>query len=118
MAAFGIGVAMAGSDDPTTDSVIAMSGPSGASARLVVYELDDGGNWPMRIEVTGLVPAEEGRRFQLWLTKNGKAAALCGSFLTDPDGTAVVPMNAPWRFDDFDGWVVVEEGSQTPLLTT
>ena len=27
-------------------------------------------------------------------------------------------MNAPYRFDEFDGWVVVEEGSETPLLTT
>ena len=35
-----------------------------------------------------------------------------------PDGTTVVPMNAPWRFDEFDGWVVVEEGSTAPILTT
>jgi hypothetical protein len=27
-------------------------------------------------------------------------------------------MNAPWRFSEFDGWVVVEAGSETPLLTT
>jgi hypothetical protein len=29
-----------------------------------------------------------------------------------------VPMNAPYRFDEYDGWVVVEQGSDTPLLTT
>jgi hypothetical protein len=29
-----------------------------------------------------------------------------------------VPMNAPYNFTDFDGWVVVEEGSTAPLLTT
>jgi hypothetical protein len=29
-----------------------------------------------------------------------------------------VPMNAPYNFTDFDGWVVVEEGSTTPVLTT
>jgi hypothetical protein len=27
-------------------------------------------------------------------------------------------MNAPYRFDEFDGWVILEEGSDTPLLTT
>jgi len=27
-------------------------------------------------------------------------------------------MNAPYKFKEFDGWVVVEEGTQTPLLTT
>lgn len=118
VAAFTIGVAVAESDNPSTDRVVAMSGPSGASARLVIYELDDGGNWPMRLEVTGLAPAQEKQLFQLWLTKNGKPAALCGSFLTDAEGRAVVPMNAPWHFDEFDGWVVVERGSQTALLTT
>jgi hypothetical protein len=118
VAAFAIGVGVAGLDDPSVDRVVALSGPTGASARIEVYELDDGGNWPMRIEVQGLAPAEEGRLFQLWLTKGGKPAALCGSFFTDVDGDAVVPMNAPWRLSDFDGWIVVEEGSQTPLLTT
>ena len=39
-------------------------------------------------------------------------------FHVAPDGTAVVPMNAPYRLDQFDGWVVVEEGSEMPLLTT
>jgi hypothetical protein len=29
-----------------------------------------------------------------------------------------VSLNAPYRLPDFDGWVVVEEGSKTPLLTT
>ena len=41
-----------------------------------------------------------------------------GSFLAEDDGTTIIPMNAPWRFDRFDGWVVVEEGSRQPLLTT
>jgi hypothetical protein len=45
-------------------------------------------------------------------------AELCGAFQTDADGSTSVPMNAPYRFDDFDGWVVVEEGGQAPLLTT
>lgn len=117
LATFAIGFGVAELDGPNVDRVITMSGPSGASARLEVYELDDGGNWPMQIEVDGLPPAP-GKLFQLWLTKGGKPAALCGSFFTDDDGTATVPMNAPWRLSDFDGWVVVAEGSQTPLLTT
>jgi len=27
-------------------------------------------------------------------------------------------MNAPFKFSDYDGWVVVEHGSRIPLLTT
>ena len=50
--------------------------------------------------------------------RTAELGALCGGFLTDADGSAVVPMNAPYRFDEFDGWVIVEEGSQKPLLTT
>ena len=116
--AFSIGAAVAQNDDPSVDRVVAMSGPTGARASLEIFELDKAGNWPMELEVSGLAPTRDGQLFQLWLTKDGKPAALCGSFLTDPDGTAVVPMNAPWRLNDFDGWIVVERGSTTPLLST
>ena len=117
-AAFTIGLVVATGDDPAVDEVIAMSGPSGASASLEVFEIDEAGNWPMLLDVRGLQPAADGDRFQLWLTKDGKPAALCGSFLTNDGGRAVVSMNAPWRFDDFDGWAVVEAGSDIPLLST
>ena len=89
-----------------------------AQGSLVVYDIDAAGNWPMELTVDGLPPATGGRTFELWLTRGGELAALCGGFLTDAKGSAVVPMNAPYRFDEFDGWVIVEEGSQTPLLTT
>jgi hypothetical protein len=90
----------------------------GASASLTVFDLDDAGNWPMELAVAGLAPGTGDRPFQLWLTRKGKREALCGAFVTGADGSAVVPMNAPYRFDEFDGWVVVQEGSETALLTT
>jgi hypothetical protein len=117
-AAFTIGIVVATGDDPAVDRVIAMTGPSGATASLEVYDIDEAGNWPMLLDVRGLEPAADGDRYELWLTRDGKPTALCGSFLTDEDGRAVVSMNAPWRFSDFDGWAVVEAGSQTPLLST
>jgi hypothetical protein len=117
-AAFTVGLVVATGDDPAVDQVIAMTGPSGATASLEVYDIDEAGNWPMLLDVQGLEPPADGDRLQLWLTKDGKPAALCGSFLTNDDGEALVSMNAPWRFSDFDGWAVVEAGSQTPLLST
>ena len=72
----------------------------------------------MELTVAGLTPRAGDRPFQLWLTRKGEREALCGAFVTGADGSAVVPMNAPYRFDEFDGWVVVEEGSETTLLTT
>jgi Anti-sigma-K factor rskA len=101
--------------------VVSMRGTSAAadaSATLKVFAIDDAGNWPMELTVDGLVPAASGRTFELWLTRDGAREALCGSFLTGADGSAVVPMNAPYRFDEYDGWVVVEKGSETALLTT
>jgi hypothetical protein len=89
-----------------------------AAGTLVVFEIDDAGNWPMELRVEGLGPAASGRPFELWLTRDGELAALCGAFATSPAGSAEVPMNAPYRFDDFDDWVVVERGTTTPLLTT
>ncbi|MBA2742590.1 MAG: hypothetical protein H0U46_11335 [Actinobacteria bacterium] len=119
---FAVGyVAGARSDDPDTWDVVAMTGVGaapGASASLEIFDLDDAGNWPMELKVEGLGPSVGGSTYELWLTKDGELAAACGAFAVDADGTAVVPLNAPYRFDDFDKWVVVEEGSETPLLTT
>jgi hypothetical protein len=118
VAAFALGAAI---DQRDADFVVTMDGVgtfAGASVSLTVFELDSAGNWPMEVEARGLAPATSGRPYEVWLTRNGKLAALCGSFLTDDEGRAVVPMNAPYRFNDFDGWVVVEEGSEEPLLTT
>jgi hypothetical protein len=122
VAAFALGIAVGdGSRERTTDFVVPMAGTesaTGASASLVVYELDEAGNWPMELEVEGLPPASSDRVYELWLTRDGRAVAICGSFLTEDDGSASVPMNAPWPLDDFDGWVVVREGTKQPMLST
>jgi Anti-sigma-K factor rskA len=120
VAAFALGIAVGdGSRGRATDFVVPMTGTDAAadaSASLVVYELDGAGNWPMELEVEGLPPSDH--VYELWLTRDGRAVAICGSFLTQDDGTASVPMNAPWPLDDFDGWLILEEGSKKPMLST
>jgi hypothetical protein len=120
--AFALGAALvSGEAGRSVDFEQAMKGTpaaANASGSLVVYELDDAGNWPMEVRVDGLEPSKSGRPFELWLTRGGRRDALCGSFVTSEDGSAAVPINAPYQLGDFDGWVVVEEGSTTPLLTT
>ena len=120
--AFAIGF-LAGdrADDYGTFRVVAMTGTGAgedASAKIEIFDADAAGNWPMELEVTGLAPPAGGGLYELWLTSGGRRVALCGSFLADADGSTVVPMNAPWKLSDFDGWVVVEEGSTAVLLTT
>jgi hypothetical protein len=120
--AFALGAALVdGSSERNLDFTETMTGTAAAvdaTASLAVFDLDDAGNWPMELTVSGLPPAPSGRPYELWLTRGGKLAALCGGFFTSANGSATVPMNAPYRFDDFDGWVIVEKGSQTPVLTT
>ena len=72
----------------------------------------------MELTVEGLPPAASGRAYELWLTRDCELEALCGGFLTDDSGSASVPMNAPYELDESVGWVVVENGSDKPLLTT
>ena len=112
------GALVQGGDDTFVVSMAGTTAAPAASASLHVFQLDRAGNWPMEVSVEGLKPAASGRPYELWLTRDGRLEGLCGSFLTSPSGSAVVPMNAPYRFDEYDGWVVVEEGSNTPLLTT
>ena len=103
------------------ERVVAMTGTgsaSGASASLEIFPADEAGNWPMELEVKGLAPAASGRPYELWLTRGDRLAAVCGSFVAKPDGTTRVPLNAPYRLRDFDAWIVVEEGSKVPLLST
>jgi hypothetical protein len=122
VAVFAVGVVVGDrSEGAAVDFEVTMIGTAaatGASASLTVFDVDEAGNWPMELTVVGLQPAASGKPYELWLTMGGEPAALCGSFLTESDGSANVPMNAPYRFSDFDGWVVVEEGSTAPLLTT
>ena len=122
VAAFALGAAVNDRvGDSNVDFTVTMAGAGQvpeAHGSLVVYDIDAAGNWAMELTVDGLPPTTGGRIFELWLTRGGELAALCGGFLTDAEGSAVVPMNAPYRFDEFDGWVIVEEGSREPLLTT
>jgi len=108
-----------GAPFPGTIAMEGTAAAQSASASLEVLDRDAAGNWPMTFAVEDLAPAASGRPFELWLTRDGKLGALCGSFRTDEKGGgAVVPMNAPYDFSEYNGWVVVEEGSETPLLTT
>ncbi|MGH3065565.1 MAG: hypothetical protein ACRDOF_04605 [Gaiellaceae bacterium] len=118
---FGAGWAVGHGDEPGTFDVVTMTGSpytTGLSASLTIFDADEAGNWPMELEIEGLEPSGDDRPYELWLTRKGKLAAPCGSFLAEPGGRTVVPLNAPYRLKDFDGWVVVVEGSESPLLTT
>ncbi len=103
-----------------TDRVVQMFGTEGAvaaRASLELFEVDASGNWPMLMTIRGLEPLPEGQTYELWLTKGGEPARLCGVFAVHAGATEVW-MNAPWKLKSFDGWIVARTGSTEPLLTT
>jgi hypothetical protein len=113
---FGIGYAVGGRTGPETSvRTIAMSGPAGATASIALQPVDAAGNWPMVLAVQGLPRLPAGKSYSLWLTRNGKLSDPCGSFATGP-GTTSVPLNAPYRLKEYDGWVVVRTGSTRPFV--
>ena len=102
------------------DFVVAMRGTQAAPdahASLAVGKKDDDGNWPMRMTVRNLPELPKSGRYELFLTRKGKLVASCGSFLISTDKT-VVPLNAPFKLNSYDGWVVVPEGTRHVVLRT
>ena len=115
---FGIGYVVGGRDAPGAPvQTIAMTGANAAEATIDVLAQDAAGNWPMTFSVSGLPVLPKGSTYTLWLTKDGKLAESCGSFVV-AEGTTNVPLNAPYPLTKFDGWVVVKTGTTEPLLTT
>jgi hypothetical protein len=106
-----------GRDGRTLENQVAMAGPNGAQGMIDVFKVDEAGNWPMELRVSGLRDLPAGQRYALWLTRNGKLADPCGVFAV-ANGEASVPLNAPFRFRDYTGWVVVRAGSTDFVLRT
>ena len=118
LALFGAGYAIGdGGDGEEAVRTIAMAGPGGAEASIVIYPEDRAGNWPMRLEISGLEPLPPGQTYELWLTRRGKLADPCGTFVVSGE-TTKVPLNAPYRLKQYDGWVVVRTGATRALLST
>jgi hypothetical protein len=92
-----------------TERVVAMHGHGGALALLRLSTPDSVGNWPMEMQVSGL--PEQSQRiayYELWLTKNGKAIAPCGTFRVHGKQTTVF-FTVPYSLKHYDGWIVTAQ---------
>jgi hypothetical protein len=94
-----------------------------ALAVLRLAPKDGAGNWPMQLEINNL-PTQKNPRayYELWLTKNGKPVAPCGSFRVNAR-TTTVRLSVPYSLKGYDGWIVTKQdaGVHTPgpvVLTT
>jgi hypothetical protein len=123
-ASFGAGYFVAdrgaGTSALARDFVLKMRGTQAAPeavASLVVFEQDDDGNWPMELTVRNLPPLGEDGRYELLLTRHGAIGPSCGTFFVRSE-KAIAHLNAPYKLRQFDGWVIVREGSREILVRT
>jgi hypothetical protein len=91
-----------------THRLVSMHG-STALAVIRIGGHDKAGNLPMELEVTGLPKQHDpAAYYELWLTRNGKAVAPCGSFRVN-ERTTTVRLSVPYKVTNFDGWVVTQQ---------
>jgi hypothetical protein len=76
---------------------------------------EDTGNWDLELDVSGLPRLSGDEYYVLWLAKDGKYAATCGSFNVGR-GETTVRMTASYRLSDYDAWVISRHGEDTPWL--
>jgi hypothetical protein len=106
-----IGHAKAKPTSFATQRVVPMHGGN-ALALLRLGPKDSAGNWPMLLEVNNLPQQKEpGAYYELWLTRNGKPVAPCGTFRVNAR-TTQVRLSVPYDFKRFDGWVVTTQGAK------
>jgi hypothetical protein len=88
-----------------------------ALASLRIEPVDEAGNWPMKLNVTGLPKLPPRGYYAVFLVRNGKIYAPCGTFVVAgaKHGTSVA-LNAPYRIRHGDTWVVTRQmpGHQEP----
>jgi hypothetical protein len=82
----------------------------GALASLQILPVDRAGNWPMKLDVEGLPKLPAHGYYEVYLMRNGKPFAPCGTFIAA--GTkhgAVITLNAPYHLRKGDSWVVTRQ---------
>jgi hypothetical protein len=81
-----------------------------AKATIDVGARGRDGNWPMLVDVTNLPPTPAGGYYLLWLSRDGRPIAPCGSFNTSgPNTETIVRLSAAYSFNGINGWIVTRE---------
>ena len=80
-----------------------------ALASLQIEPVDAAGNWPMKLSATGLPKLPARGYYTVWLMRDGKPFAPCGTFIVGGSGGVSVWLNAPYKLLPHDTWVVTEQ---------
>jgi hypothetical protein len=88
----------------------------GASGLIKVGERDVAtGNWTLELRVSGLPKLAGGDYYDLWLAKDGKYAATCGTFNVGGEATTV-HLTVSYRLAEYDAWVISRHEEDAPWL--
>lgn len=98
------------------------AGKLAAAAAIKVGKRDSRGNYPLRLEVSGLPKLKPGGYYEMYLTR-GKKIWTCGTFAAGGPGKVKVRLTIPYALKQGDGWIVTKElpGRPAPgptVLTT
>jgi hypothetical protein len=81
-----------------------------ALASLRIQPVDAAGNWPMQLAVTGLPKLPPKGYYTVWLMRDDRAFAPCGTFVVaGKDRGTSVALNAPYRLKAGDWWTVTKQ---------
>jgi hypothetical protein len=88
----------------------------GALASLKIRPVDAAGNWPMTLSATGLPKLGPKDYFEVFVYRNGKIFAPCGSFVakSGTENAVQVSLNAPYELQPGDTWVVTQHAWDEP----
>jgi hypothetical protein len=90
-----------------------LSGTDAAPAALAALKImpsDTSGNWPMKLTATGLPKLGRNGYYEVFLVRNGKIYAPCGSFVSRGNARGIdVTLNAPYDLQPHDTWVVTKQ---------
>ena len=104
-----------GSASVETLSLAGTHAVPGALASLKIEPVDSAGNWPMQLTVTGLPKLPPHSYYEVYLMRNGKPYAPCGTFVVDGRNRATsVSLNAPYRLKRGDTWIVTKKSPGQP----
>ncbi len=93
-----------------TLSLVGTKAAPGALASLRIQPADPAGNWPMQISVTGLPKLPPRGYYTVYLVRDGKPYAPCGTFVVEgKDHGVSVWLNAPYDVRRGDTWVVTKQ---------
>ena len=103
-----LGGYITGNESTVTGRLIRLQGTAlapKAEGSLRVQDADPAGNWPMTFAALGLPKLPPHGYYQVYLTRNGKPLAPCGSFVVKSAAIGVsVQLNAPYELERGDGW--------------